>query len=162
MEGAQGEGLTMEAHQGGRVASGLGMVSALTALTTILRPLVKAPVMAYIEAMRCIEQAAIIPDVLEFAQIALETAEDQKHFGTLSADPLSVDGIAFFMTYSAEATHPPLYNDRGGTGAMDGQARKSRCGRWRAYSPVAKATRTRMGVLTQVHVFSQDPLTPSG
>ena len=43
-----------------------------------------------------------------------------------------------------------------------GQARKSRCGRWRGYSPAATATRTRMEVLTQVHASSQEPLTPSG
>ena len=43
-----------------------------------------------------------------------------------------------------------------------GQARKSRCGRWRANSPAATATRTRMEVLTQVHASSQEPLTPSG
>ena len=93
------------------MASGLGQVSAMTALTTIFRPLVKAPLMTYIEAMRSIEDALIIPDVMEFALITLETAEDQKQFGTLRDDPLSVDGVAFFMTYSAEATHPPLYKD---------------------------------------------------
>ena len=43
-----------------------------------------------------------------------------------------------------------------------GQARKSRYGRWRGYSPAATATRTRMEVLTQVHASSQEPLTPSG
>lgn len=101
----------MEAHEGGRVASGLGSVSAVTPITTIFRPLVAAPVTAYIEAMRHIAEAALIPDVLEFAQITLETAEDQKQFGKLRGDPLSVDGIAFFMSYSAEATHPPLYRD---------------------------------------------------
>jgi hypothetical protein len=42
-----------------------------------------------------------------------------------------------------------------------GQARKSRCGRWRGYSPAATATRTRMEVLTQVHASSQEPLAPS-
>eukprot|EP01043_Picozoa_sp_COSAG02_P055666 COSAG02_NODE_6493_length_3538_cov_2.563536_2_plen_478_part_01 len=98
-------------QQGGRVACGLGPLSVLSALTTLFRPLVRAPVSAYLEAMRCIDAAGVIPDVLEFAEITLDTAEDQKQFGALRGDPLPADGIAFLMTYSAEATHPPLYKD---------------------------------------------------
>ena len=93
------------------MAAGLGPISMPSALTTLFRPLVQAPVRAYLEAMRCIETAAVIPDVMEFAEITLQTAEDQKQYGSLRDDPLSVDGIAFLMTYSAEATHPPLYKD---------------------------------------------------
>ena len=98
-------------QQGGRMACGLGPLSMLSALTTLFRPLVRAPVSAYLEAMRCIDAAGVIPDVLEFAEITLDTAEDQKQFGALRGDPLPADGIAFLMTYSAEATHPPLYKD---------------------------------------------------
>ena len=102
----------MEAEQlGGRVVSCLGAVAMMSALTTLFRPLVRAPVSAYLEAMRCIEAAGSIPDVMEFAQITLETAEDQKQFGSLRNDPLPVEGIAFLMSYTAEATHPPLYED---------------------------------------------------
>eukprot|EP01045_Picozoa_sp_COSAG04_P035055 COSAG04_NODE_7932_length_1045_cov_0.902748_2_plen_183_part_00 len=41
----------------------------------------------------------------------LEVAQDQKKFGKLKDDPLSVDGIACIMKYSAEDTQPPLYKD---------------------------------------------------
>ena len=98
-------------QQGGRMACGLGPLSMLSALTTLFRPLVRAPIAAYLEAMRCVDAAGVIPDVLEFAEITLDTAEDQKQFGALRGDPLPADGIAFLMTYSAEATHPPLYKD---------------------------------------------------
>eukprot|EP01046_Picozoa_sp_COSAG06_P030003 COSAG06_NODE_2825_length_6217_cov_39.483164_5_plen_311_part_00 len=101
----------MDGQHGGRQAAGLGSVSMMSALTTVFRPLVKAPVCAYLEAMGTIEDARVIPDILEFAEITRETAEDQKNYGALQGDPLSIDGIAFIMTYSAEATHPPLYKD---------------------------------------------------
>ena len=109
--GPSGENNKMDGQQGGRVASGLGPIGMMTALTTLFRPLVKAPVSAYLEAMRCIDAAAVIPDLMEFAEITFDTAEDQRHFGALRDDPLPVDGIAFLMSYSAEATHPPLYKD---------------------------------------------------
>ena len=99
------------APQGGRQAAGLGLVGMLSALTTIFRPLVKAPVSAYLAAMGTLEDAGVIPDILEFAEITRETAEDALQYGSLQGDPLPVDGIAFIMTYSAEATHPPLYKD---------------------------------------------------
>ena len=99
------------APQGGRQAAGLGLVGMLSALTTIFRPLVKAPVSAYLAAMGTLEDAGVIPDILEFAEITREKAEDALQYGTLQGDPLSIDGIAFIMTYSAEATHPPLYKD---------------------------------------------------
>ena len=83
----------------------------VSALTTIFRPLVKAPVSAYLAAMGTLEDAGVIPDILEFAEITRETAEDALQYGSLQGDPLPVDGIAFIMTYSAEATHPPLYKD---------------------------------------------------
>ena len=96
---------------GGRLASSLGPVSMLNALTTTLRPIVKLPVGPYLEAMHCIEAAGYIPDLMEFAKITLQTAHDQKQFGMLRDDPLPADGIAFFMTYSSEATLPPFYKD---------------------------------------------------
>ena len=99
------------APQGGRQAAGLGLVGMVSALTTIFRPLVKAPVSAYLAAMGTLEDAGVIPDILEFAEITRETAEDALQYGSLRGDPLPVDGIAFIMTYSAEATHPPLYKD---------------------------------------------------
>jgi hypothetical protein len=91
----------MDGQQGGRVASGLGSVGMMTALTTLFRPLVKAPVSAYLEAMRCIDAAAVITDVMEFAEITFDTAEDQRHFGALRDDPLPVDGIAFLIGFGA-------------------------------------------------------------
>ena len=102
----------MDGQHGGRQSAGLALVSSMvSALTTVFRPLVKAPPCAYLEAMGTIEDAGVIPDILEFAEITRETAEDQKNYGALQGDPLSIDGIAFLMTYSAEATHPPLYKD---------------------------------------------------
>jgi hypothetical protein len=91
--------------QGGRVAAGLGP------LVTLLQPLVQKPRSSYIEAMRHIAAAGFISNVLEFAEIMLKTAKFQKEYGVLRGDKLPVDGIAFFMTYSAELTHPPLYKD---------------------------------------------------
>lgn len=44
-------------NDGGRLASSLGPVSMLNALTTTLRPIVKLPVGPYLEAMHCIEAA---------------------------------------------------------------------------------------------------------
>eukprot|EP01046_Picozoa_sp_COSAG06_P092593 COSAG06_NODE_38816_length_419_cov_1.228125_1_plen_61_part_01 len=59
----------MDGQHGGRQAVGLGSVSMLSALTTLFRPLVKAPASAYLEAMGTIEDAGVIPDILEFAEI---------------------------------------------------------------------------------------------
>jgi hypothetical protein len=102
----------MDGQHGGRQSAGLALVSSMvSALTTVFRPLVKAPPCAYLEAMGTIEDADVIPDILEFAEITREKAEDALQYGTLQGDPLSIDGIAFLMTYSAEATHPPLYKD---------------------------------------------------
>ena len=85
------------APQGGRQAAGLGLVGMVSALTTIFRPLVKAPVSAYLAAMGTLEDAGVIPDILEFAEITRETAEDALQYGSLRGDPLPVDGIAFAL-----------------------------------------------------------------
>ena len=45
------------------------------------------------------------------AKVTLRQAKDQKEFGQLKDDPLSEDGVAYIMKYSAEDTEPPLYKD---------------------------------------------------
>ena len=80
-------------------------------MTTVFQPLIKGPAFEYLEVMRHIAAAGVIPDVMTFAEITFETAQDQKQFGALRDDPLSADGIALLMSYSAESTHPPLYKD---------------------------------------------------
>ena len=58
-----------------------------------------------------VEDAGIIPGVLNMAEVTLATAKDQKQFGTLKDDPLCIQGIAYIMKYSAEDTHPTFYGD---------------------------------------------------
>ena len=48
---------------------------------------------------------------MSMARVTRNTAKDQKIYGELQDDPLSEDGIAFFMKYTAEDTLPPLYKD---------------------------------------------------
>ena len=68
-------------------------------------------VLSLAQAIQAIEDAGIIPDVMRMAVVTLTTAKDQKQFGALKDDPLSVEGTAFLMKYSAEDTVPPLYRD---------------------------------------------------
>lgn len=80
-------------------------------MAAILKPLVEAPRVGFLQAIQAIEDAGIIPDVMRMAVVTLTTAKDQKQFGALKDDPLSVEGTAFLMKYSAEDTVPPLYRD---------------------------------------------------
>jgi hypothetical protein len=48
---------------------------------------------------------------MAMAHVTLATAVDQKQFGRLKGDSLSVEGTAFLMKYTGEDTVPPLYKD---------------------------------------------------
>ena len=67
--------------------------------------------MDFLDAIKPIEAAGIIPDVMRFAETTLANAKDAKEFGALKDDPLCVQGIAHIMKYSAEDTHPTFYGD---------------------------------------------------
>ena len=97
--------------QGGRVAAGLDTLAPMGSLSALLRPLVSNKTPMFIASIEPIEAAACIPDVMSMARVTRNTAKDQKIYGELQDDPLSEDGIAFFMKYTAEDTLPPLYKD---------------------------------------------------
>ena len=97
--------------QGGRVAAGLDTLAPMGSLSALLRPLVSNKTPTFIASIAPIEAAACIPDVMSMARVTRNTAKDQKIYGELQDDPLSEDGIAFFMKYTAEDTLPPLYKD---------------------------------------------------
>ena len=102
------------AHQGGRVAAGLGALSGapVGSLKALFAPLASKPAAPkFMVAMKSIADADIIPDFMDMAEVTFETANDQKQFGKLKDDPLDVDGIAFMMKYSAEDSIPPMYAD---------------------------------------------------
>jgi hypothetical protein len=100
------------AQQGDRLASGLGSLSAMGSLASRFRPLVNLePVPTFMEAMADIDGAGVIPDVMAEAKVTFQAAQEQKKYGKLKNHPLSIDGIAFIMKYSAEDTQPPLYKD---------------------------------------------------
>eukprot|EP01047_Picozoa_sp_COSAG01_P071427 COSAG01_NODE_11080_length_2011_cov_2.835774_1_plen_490_part_10 len=98
--------------QGGRVAAGLGPIAPMGSLAALFRASAQgSKEIVFIESFQPIVKAGCIPDVMDMAEVTLATAKDQKKFGKLKDDPLSVNGIAFLMKYSAEDTVPPLYKD---------------------------------------------------
>ena len=97
--------------QGSRVAAGLDTFAPMGSLSALLQPQVRQDTPTFIASIEPIAAAGCIPDVMKMARVTRETAEDQKRFGELQDDPLSEEGIAFFMKYTAEDTFPPLYKD---------------------------------------------------
>ena len=93
------------------MAAGLGPLAPMGSLAARFRPLLEKPLPTFLEAMAEIDKAGLIPHVMNEAEVTFATAQDQKQFGSLKDDPLSVDGIACIMKYSAEDTQPPLYKD---------------------------------------------------
>jgi hypothetical protein len=99
-------------EQGKRVSSGLGSVEQLSSLKLKLRPIVDRPTApAFLEAIKSVDAAGTIPDIHEWGEGILEKATDEKQYGKLKGDPVSIDGVAYLMGYSDEATTPPLYQD---------------------------------------------------
>ena len=58
------------AEQGSRVASGLGPLRPMGSLTAILRPLLGKGAPLFLDAIKEIEDAGIIPDVMAMAEVA--------------------------------------------------------------------------------------------
>ena len=100
-------------HQGHRVAAGLESLSAapVNSVAGLFARDVQKPAPAFMAAMQTIADAGIIPRVRDMAETTLETARDQKRFGNLKNDPLTEDGIAFIMKYTAEDSQPTIYAD---------------------------------------------------
>ena len=96
-------GLGQGAAQGARIAgsSHTGHLTPMNSLVSRFRPLLEKPAPRFLDAMRSIADANIIPYVMQEAELTLQTARDQKQFGQLKGDPLSEDGIAFIMKYTA-------------------------------------------------------------
>ena len=112
-QGGGGGGAAAAPHQqGSRVAAGLGPVGPIGSLTALFKPLVaKKDIPGFLVAIKEIADAGLIPDVLVMAEVTLETARDQKQFGSLKDDPMCIEGIAYIMKYSAEDTQPTFYGD---------------------------------------------------
>ena len=85
--------------QGSRVASGLGPLVPVGSLTALFRDLVHKATPLFLDALQDVEDAGIIPGVLDMAEVTMATAKDQKQFGALKDDPLSVECIAYIMKY---------------------------------------------------------------
>ena len=98
-------------RQGSRFAGGLNHTAPLNSLAARFRPLVGRDLVDFLDAIKPIEEAAIIPYVMRFAETTLANARDAKEFGALKDDPLDVQGIAHIMKYSAEDTDPTFYGD---------------------------------------------------
>ena len=96
---------------GTRTAAGLGHVANVGSLAKIFADHVAAPCPGFLAAIEPIEKAGCIPGVMDMARVTLESAEDEKKYGRLKGDPLSIDETAFVMKYTAEDTKPPLYGD---------------------------------------------------
>ena len=112
--------------QGDRIAAGLGPIAPMGSLAGLFRPLAESPQSpAFLASIRPIAAAGCMANALSMAKVTLATAADQKQFGQLQDDPLSVDGIAFLMKYSAEDTDPPFYKDMN-TKAYDANRQKIR------------------------------------
>ena len=87
----------MPQSQGGRVASGLGPVTQAGSLRLKFAPIAAAATPSFFDAVQDVESAAVIPDVRIWGEGIYERASDEKQFGLLKNDCLSVDGIAFLM-----------------------------------------------------------------
>jgi hypothetical protein len=72
---------------------------------------VRAPTPAFLDTIAPIAAANCIPRVMNMAKVTFATAADTKTYGALKGDPLSTEGTAFIMKYSAEDSQPPLYRD---------------------------------------------------
>ena len=83
----------------------------MDSLAARFRPLLAKDPVDFLDAIKPIEEADIIPDVMRFAETTLANAKDAKEFGALKGDPLCIQGIAHIMKYSAEDTHPTFYGD---------------------------------------------------
>lgn len=96
---------------GSRVAAGLGPLVPQGSLTGLLQPIVAGPTPSFLDAIKPVDESGIIPSVMAMAEVTLALAQDQRSYGELLDDPLSADGIAYVMKYSAEDSVPPLYQD---------------------------------------------------
>lgn len=97
--------------QSERVAGGLGPLRPIVPLNGLLQPLLSKSTPKFMAAMKSVADANIIPHVTQMAEQTLDMARDAKQFGHLKEDPLSIEGVAFVMKYSAEDTVPALYKE---------------------------------------------------
>lgn len=96
-----------------RVAAGLfpeGLAPA-TPLRAAFGEMETLPTPTFMEAIEDISAEGTIPRVQEWAEITYERATDAKNFGHLRDSPMSVEGVAAVMQYTAEDSKPPLYKD---------------------------------------------------
>ena len=100
-----------KSDQGSRVAAGLDTFAPMGSLSALLQPQVRQDTPTFIASIEPIAAAGCIPNVMKMARVTRNSAKDQKRFGELQDDPLSEEGIAFLMKYTAEDTFPPLYKD---------------------------------------------------
>eukprot|EP01046_Picozoa_sp_COSAG06_P044397 COSAG06_NODE_5975_length_3174_cov_8.128130_3_plen_350_part_00 len=98
-------------NQGSRVASGLGPLVPIGSLTALFQDLVHKATPLFLDAIQDVEDAGIIPGVLNMAEVTLATAKDQKQFGTLKEDPMTLECTAYIMKYTAEDSAPTFYGD---------------------------------------------------
>lgn len=98
-------------NQGSRVSAGLRPVEHVSSLKNALRPVLAQPTPLFLDAVKDVEAAGTIPDIMDWAETILDQAKDDKMFGKLKNDPLSEDGIAYFQGYLDEGTIPPLKSD---------------------------------------------------
>ena len=97
-------------QQGGRLAIGLGQLQHALPINRVLMELVhKKHVPDFMAAAQKVEDCGDVPDIVGLAEQILDIAHDAKQFGRLKNDPLTDQGIAFMMLYSAEGTNPAFY-----------------------------------------------------
>ena len=98
------------AHQQGRMAIGLGQVQHMVPINRVFGELTKQQAIPdFMGAAQKVEDCGEVPDIVGLAEQILDMAQDSKHFGELKSDPLTVQGVAFMMMYSAEGTNPAFY-----------------------------------------------------
>ena len=88
---------------------GLGEIQHAVPLNRVLAELTKREVPDFMVAVQAVEDCGEVPDILGLAEQIVDMAQDAKQFGKLRDDPLTAQGIAFMMLYSAEGTAPAFY-----------------------------------------------------
>ena len=88
---------------------GLGQIQHAVPLNRVLAELTKGAAPDFMVAVQAVEDCGEVPDILGLAEQIVDMAQDAKQFGKLRDDPLTAQGIAFMMLYSAEGTTPAFY-----------------------------------------------------
>lgn len=86
-------------------------ITPMDSVAARFQPLLARGLVDFLDTMKPIEEAGIIPQVMRWAEATLAKARDEKEFGNLKDDPLDIQGVAFVMKYTAEDSHPLFYGD---------------------------------------------------